>query len=133
MIYKTDAKGVIIAAISPIWNEFCPDLGFEEALARGWPMISSDWHYLLFVDDEYPKGMFVLQEHDDHIEIHAVFNPNFRGKHALRGAREAFEWIFDNTDYNVIVTKPDDKPHLRHFAATCGMKRTDRGYEYGRC
>ena len=90
------------------------------------------WHYLLYIEDKEPKGLFVLQEHDEYIEIHAVFRPEFRGKSALMGAKEAFSWVFDNTNYTKIVTKPDDRRNLRYFAALVGMKRTNRGYEYGR-
>ena len=128
MIYKTDARAIITSFLHPMWGEFCPDLDFEEALSKGWPS-TDGWIYLLYVNDKTPMGMFALNELADYIEINAVFRPEFRGKHALEGSREAFKWVFDSTDYDVIVTKPLDRPHLRHFARTCGMKKTERGYE----
>ena len=128
MILRTDARRIIAHFVRPMWDEFCPDMSFGEALKKGWPSVDG-WIWLLYVDDQVPKGIFALHELDEYIEINAAFMPEFRGKDALIGAKEAFSWVFENTNYTKIVTKPYDRRNLRFFAAHCGMKRTDRGYE----
>lgn len=81
---------------------------------------SSDSHVILGSYCPDLVGCFPVQFHELNAEIHAAFLPAFRGDFAVKESREAFQWIWDNTSYQVIVANIE-LPHVVRFAERCGM------------
>ena len=73
-------------------------------------------------------GVFPFQHREDHAEIHACFDPGYRGAFAVNAAREAFRWVWAHTDYSLIRANIAAR-HAKRFAVMCGMTKTQNGYE----
>ena len=76
-------------------------------------------------------GAFVFQLHAEFIEAHACFLIDHRGKFALKAARAARGWIFENTHFDKIVLNIK-KRHVAVFARLCGFNRVNDRYEVTR-
>lgn len=96
------------------------------------PLISPKFVYL--VDGQ---GIWTLHDHQDGLMIHADMPPGQRGEKARESAREAFEWVFDNTPAKAIYAEiPKSNRPACFMAAWAGMKFTHenedlRCYRYG--
>lgn len=91
-----------------------------------WPLVvSSEFYYLIEVEDEKDLGFWIFhpRSEDDKLQFHAAMGPECKGKKAIASAKQAFDWIFDNTGYNAIIgeTPQDIKPAWM-MAAKAGME-----------
>ena len=107
-----------------------------------WKLIPSrKVFYLIEVVKGEDLGFWIFHPHpeQDALQLHAAMGPKCSGRAAIRSVQEAFEWIFDNTDYKTIVGETPQvfKPAWM-MAAKAGMKHlfTDdfglRHYEIGK-
>ena len=97
-----------------------------------WPVVvSKDIIYLS--DDD--KGIWTVHDYKDGVMIHADMTLKCRGKRAVESAKNAFKWIFENTENKIIYAKISiEKPAASYIAIASGMKFThnnneDRFYE----
>ena len=83
------------------------------------PCVERDDIYYLFKEK---VGLFPCVKEDNTMFIHAAILPESRGIKAVRAAREAFKWIYQNTNVKRILSPiyPNQK-HVRHFAKSVGM------------
>lgn len=101
--------------------------GYPESWPDNLPALS-DSHVILGSYAPDLVGCFPVQFHEDAAEIHAAFLPNHRGHYAVSEARAAFEWVWDNTNYQTIIAEID-LPHVARFAERCGMMRANGRHE----
>lgn len=73
-------------------------------------------------------GCFPVQFYFECAEIHVAFHPDYRGEFAVESAKEAFRWVWDNTNYHTIVADIES-PHVARYAKRCGMKQIGERYE----
>lgn len=71
---------------------------------------------------------FPLNLHKDFAEIHCACVEWYRGKRAIKAARNAFKWIFSNTHYEQIRAMTSER-HVSRFAQLCGMSKSNGFYE----
>lgn len=102
--------------------------------------VSSEIYYLMEIKDGVDLGVWILHPtiHDTtNLTGHANLGDGCRGRDALTSARDAFEWIFTNTDFKFIVAKiPNVKRHAQFMVRWAGMQPSgssdvDRSYEIG--
>jgi len=87
--------------------------------------------FVLGVYQEGLIGCFPFNIHDEFLEIHACFKPEYRGKFAVHSAKKAFEWVFSNTCIDLIKTETKER-HASRFAVLSGMRRNGNYYEVSR-
>lgn len=81
-------------------------------------VISSEVIYL--VDDD--KGLWVFHEYKDGMISHIEMSSDCRGKDAIEKSKQAINWIFENTDKEIIYAEiPKDNKPACHNAAHLGM------------
>ena len=83
---------------------------------------------LAVIENGVIVGLFPCEVHPDKLMIHACFQHGHRGEYAVNAAREAFEWIWENTIYSKITAyiEPD---HVKRYALRCGMTEKDGLFE----
>ncbi len=112
----------------------------KKLVPQDWDInISSEFFYLIVVHDGVDVGIFEVHPYKDGLLIHLNMSEECRGKKAVRAGLGAFEWVFDNTDYETIYAVSPPKLRHAHFLANhVGMeyRRTDeagfRHYEISR-
>lgn len=88
-------------------------------------LVSSEVYYLMEIKDGVDLGVWSLHPWKDGLMIHANL-PHCSGKDAVESAKNAFKWIFINTNYKVIYAAiPNDKRHAQFMASWAGMKFHD--------
>ena len=87
-----------------------------------WKMqVSSEIYYLMEIKDGVDLGVWTFHPWRDGLMIHASLICS--GKEAKRSARNAFEWIFRNTDFKKIYAGiPNNKRPAQFMATMAGMK-----------
>jgi len=95
----------------PSWLRLCAWVGGGKPT----PMLN-----LAVMDNGKIVGLFPCEAYKDRIIIHACFLPDFRGDFAVKSSKEAFHWIFANTDYNTITAYIEPE-HVKAYARRCGM------------
>ena len=86
-----------------------------------WPniVVSREVFYLLYNG----SGLFSFHKHRDGLMIHANMSDKCRGRTALDGVKEAFEWIVKNTGVkNIYAEIPEDNKVSWYMASFCGME-----------
>ena len=121
-----------IALIRPIEIDFeainfLNAVPYPETVPHNFP-INSKCSLVLGVYSPALVGAFPLQKFKNYIEIHAAFLPRYRGAFAVNSAKQAFEWIWANTNYKRIIADISD-PKIEPFAQRCGMVKTGKYYE----
>jgi len=105
--------------------ERCTDYRRINKWVKAQIVVSSDFFYLMVIKDGKDMGIFTLQPitgYDGPL-IHADLGDKCFGKDAKEGGRDAFKWIFENTNYNKIyAASPHDKRHAQFMAVAAGMK-----------
>lgn len=90
-----------------------------------WPhgvCILPECHYLAEVIGGIDVGAWFFHPHEDGLMVHADMGPQCRGKAAADSARNAFNWIFENTDAQTIYAHiPSDKKNVHMLAVVVGM------------
>jgi Protein of unknown function (DUF2824) len=82
---------------------------------------------LKVMDESHPVGVFVFFIGEDGYELHTMLTKLCRGSAAVRAAKEAIAWIFDNTDCKEIVSFAlSDAPATTWFAKMIGLIETSR-------
>ncbi len=85
------------------------------------PIISSEMIYLLDDADD----LWTLHEYKDGVMIHADMSGKRRGKAARESAKRAFDWIFENTEAEIIYAEiPKDRKKVCYMATWSGMNFT---------
>lgn len=92
-----------------------------------WPLwISSRVYYLIEVKDGIDLGVWTFEpaaKSNIDFTIHASLGEDCRGKDAIGSARQAFHWMFMNTDCaHIHASIPNDKRHAQFMASWSGMK-----------
>lgn len=118
MIRPIDSNSEIRDFLKKYYNEPVPD-DFEGITAVS---------FVLGKYDPDLKGCFPVSTINNELLIHACFKPAYRGKYALKAARQAFDWLFSNTNFSTIKATISDK-HIQHFAVACGMTRVNQHHE----
>lgn len=79
-----------------------------------------EWFVLLF-----DGGCFICDVYSDWtVECHTCFLPGWRGRKALRAAKEAMWFVFCSTPCEEVVTKMDRRlGHVSNFAGQAGFSR----------
>jgi RimJ/RimL family protein N-acetyltransferase len=93
------------------WHEICQWVGSGKMT----PMLNLG----VFCNDKL-VGLFPCESYPDRLMIHACFIPEFRGSFAVDSAKQAFQWVWDNTKYNKISAYIEPE-HVKRFATRCGM------------
>ena len=82
----------------------CFDLRRVKLLAPDWPLsISRKVFYLVEEQDGEDLGVIVFVPTKGGLMMHVEMSEKCRGKQALEAYREAFRWIFENTDCETII------------------------------
>lgn len=88
-----------------------------------WPLIISiKIIYLIESLNGIDKGIWSFEPWGEGMKIHADMQSNFRGKQAIESGKEAFRWIFQNTNADFIyagILRENMK--ACHAAAKSGM------------
>ena len=100
---------------------------YPETLPDDFP-VASCGHVVLGVYEPDLIGCFPVEFHESKAEIHACFLPERRGYKAIAAAKEAFRWVFENTQYTTIISRISER-HVKHFAIQCGMVKRGDHYE----
>ncbi len=91
-------------------------------LAEEEPVISGDLYFLLEVENGKDIGLWTLHRCEGGLRIHADMSPDCRGKKAIASARSAFNWIFQNTKYDIIYAGiPTERKDACQIASRAGM------------
>lgn len=102
--------------------EYCRDF---RRIKKVWPhdiAISPDFYYLLEVEDE-DLGAWFFHPHEDGLAVHVNLNKKCRGRKAAVSAKNAFDWVFANTDVNVIHAGiPENSKKVCMLACAVGME-----------
>lgn len=110
-------------------------------IKKVWPhdiTIGSDCFYLLEVEDE-DLGAWFFHPHEDGLVVHVNLNEKCRGRKAVISAKNAFDWIFSNTEADAIYAAiPRDRKNVCMFACAIRMKfillqNDKRCYKIERC
>lgn len=90
----------------------------------GFPVhISPQWYYLIEVKEGDDIGVFVFHPFEDGLSVHVDLGEKCRGKVATDAVRRAFEWIFANTDVNVIhAIVPNDRKDVCNMVYITGFR-----------
>ena len=91
----------------------------------------SDKAMVLGVFDPDLKGCFPINIEEDRVQIHACFPKENRGQFAINAAKQAFRWVFLNTEFDVIFSKVRER-HVGLYARLCGMTCVNGHYEVKR-
>jgi len=88
-----------------------------------------DWNIIVSRDVLYliydGIGLFTLHEFEDGLMIHADMSKKCRGKIAIQGIKEAFNWLVENTGVrNIYAEIPEDNKPSWYMAKFCGMELT---------
>lgn len=88
----------------------------------GWNVtVSQEVFYLIY--DQI--GLFTLHKHQDGLMIHADMSDKCRGTRAIKGIKEVFHWIGENTGVeNIYAEIPEDNKASWYMACVCGMEFT---------
>jgi len=79
-------------------------------------------HYLIETEDGKDLGAWGFYPIDDGLEVHVTLSPECRGRKAAQSARNAFNWIWKNTDSSVIYAAiPFDKKPVMMLANLVGF------------
>lgn len=89
--------------------------------------VSSKVYYLMEIKDGVDLGVWALHPKDEdditNLTIHANLGEGCRGRDAIESAKNAFKWIFNNTEFkHIIADIPNDKRHAQFMARWSGMK-----------
>lgn len=89
-----------------------------------WPLvISSRMFYLMELVDGQDIGIWSFEAHDKGMKIHANMGEKCRGRKAIESAKEAFQWIFKNTNTEFIYAEiPRFNKKACYVASWAGMK-----------
>lgn len=102
--------------------EHCTDF---RRIKKVWPhdiAISPDCYYLLEVEDE-DLGAWFFHPFEDDLVVHVNLNEKCRGQKAAASCRNAFKWIFDNTQANTIYAAiPEARRNVCTLACVVGME-----------
>ena len=96
-----------------------------KALAPMWDMtISPEIYYLIVVDGGEDLGTMVFVPCDEEgLLMHVELGHDCRGAKAAKAYNEAFQWMFDNTDYETLLGRiPGETRHARVMARHVGAK-----------
>jgi len=90
------------------------------------PVISTKFIYLLDGDN-----LWSLHEDQDALRIHADMTDK-KGKDVIQSAKDAFEWVFKNTNYKKIVARIPKENRKACFIARQCMKliKIDERHHY---
>jgi len=70
-------------------------------------------------------GLFTLHKYEDGLMIHADMSDKCRGKRAIKGIKEVFDWIVENTGVrNIYAEIPEESKTSWYMACFCGMEFT---------
>ena len=103
------------------WDKLCSWVG----AGKKTPML----HIGVF--DNGLVGLFPCEAYEDRLMIHACFLPGFRGDFAVESAKEAFKWIWNNTEYGKITAYIEPE-HVKRYAKRCGMVESGGFFEVSR-
>ena len=99
------------------------------------PLISNEIIYLL----ESNIGLWIFHKYLNGLMVHADMTPECRGKRAVESAKNAFKWVFQNTNTKIIYAGiPKKNKPACHSAVGSGMNFTHedenkRYYEVEKC
>lgn len=88
-----------------------------------WDLIVSDRiFYLVVVENNKDLGVLCFLPYNDGLITHASLGPECRGSKAANAYRDSFEWIFNNTNHEIICAEiPYDLRHVCFLARHVGM------------
>ncbi len=98
-----------------------------KALAPQWDMTISDKvYYLMVVDGGEDVGVMVFHTCDEPgLLMHVELGHDCRGAKASAAYNEAFQWIFDNTEHEILLGRiPGTTQHARVMARHVGADFT---------
>lgn len=112
---------------SKVARDFLNSVPFDEYVPEGFPICNENTIILGWIDPHL-VCCFPFNWCGDDLEIHCACLREYRGKKAVRAAKAAFKWIFDNTKCKTIFADIEH-PHVAVFAAMCGMRRINGRFE----
>lgn len=87
--------------------------------------ISREVIYLIEVVDGQDLGVWLFHPYKDGLSVHVTLGAENRGKKAANSARDAFEWIFNHCQVNIIYAViPPEKKNVRTLAQVVGFEFT---------
>ena len=88
-----------------------------------WRMcVSQELFYLMEVKDGKDLGVWTLHPWHDGLLIHASLSKECSGKCAKHSAIQAFNWVFQNTQYkDIYASISNSKRHAQFMAVSAGM------------
>jgi len=93
-------------------------------LTPWWPVISKKIIYLIETDGQRDYGVWSFREHfDESVIIHANLSKACRGQKAIESGKNAFKWIFDNTEFKTIHAEVSMETKDKKGIAVCLMAR----------
>ena len=86
-------------------------------------VISSKCFYLMEKKGKEILGIWSFEPYKDGLRIHADMGMKCRGKQAIESAKNAFNWVFNNTEFKSIFAgiPHENKPACR-VASFSGMR-----------
>ena len=86
-------------------------------ITKWWPVISSKTIYLIETDGQRDYGVWSFREHfDESVMIHADMTKACRGRKAVESAKNAFKWVFENTEVKTIHAQISTSTKLKKAA-----------------
>ncbi len=91
-------------------------------LAQEVPIISNRLYFLIEMEKDKDIGLWTLHRCEGGLRIHADMGVDCRGKKAIASARSAFNWVFKNTNYDIIYAGiPVKEKAACQIASRAGM------------
>lgn len=79
--------------------------------------------FLRAMVDGVPSGVLWMIWKENKVEAHTALLPSCRGRSAIRAAKAAIQWVFENTKADAITSYAwSDSPSVAWFCRAVGMK-----------
>ena len=85
--------------------------------------ISSEVFYLMEIENGEDLGVWIVHPSNHRILIHACMGEKCKGRKAVESAKNAFKWVFENTEISKIYAIISNTKRPAQFVASwAGMK-----------
>ncbi len=102
--------------------QHCEDFRRVVRIADWMVNISPTCYYLMEVEEEKDLGVWGFHPYLDGLMVHVNMTEECRGKAAVESSKDAFKWIFDNTDTKTIYALiPETNKKVQVFAVSIGL------------
>ena len=80
-------------------------------------IVSREAYYLIATESGIDHGVMLFHPYNDALLMHVEFDKGHRGRFAIKAYREAIQWIFENTPFDIIYGEIPEENRPAHVMA----------------